>query len=128
MWLGITKYGAARYDAGQLVERVAQANRDIAATAKAGRTEKAQAVETQRSSDAIEIARQAGRADALRHVASLRPSAGIHVDLPSLAGAASGVAGAGEATELDDARACADNTVKAEGWQAWWTNVSAIPR
>jgi hypothetical protein len=38
--------------------------------------------------------------------------------------AASAADGAGEATVLDDLRACADNTVKAEGWRDWWIKIS----
>lgn len=36
--------------------------------------------------------------------------------------------GGGESAELVDARICAENTVKAQMWLAWWQNVSAAPR
>lgn len=34
---------------------------------------------------------------------------------------------AGKDPVLDDARICAENTVKAQGWLDWWKEVSAVP-
>jgi hypothetical protein len=43
------------------------------------------------------------------------------------AGSASG-AGQAAVVSADDLAICAENTVKAEGWQAWWKDVSAVAR
>lgn len=124
-------FGNSRYHSGQLAERAIWQARtaaaELSATKAASKIEQSQVVEQQRSSDAIEVARAAGRADALRHVAGLRQSPDIHIDLPAFAGATEAVAGAGQTAELDDATICADNTVNAEQWQEWWTG-SAVPR
>ncbi len=72
----------------------------------------------------------AARADAAAHAARLRPPAnqgsGSAKALPAVAQAPVGPAGASEAALLDDTESCAANTVKAEVWQAWWTEVSTV--
>jgi hypothetical protein len=71
----------------------------------------------------------AARADAARYAARLRTQAGGGggaADLPAVAGSAGAADGAGETAEMANAEACATAVVKAEGWQDWWTKVSAI--
>lgn len=84
--------------------------------------------------DALSTRLAAARADADRLAARLRRASEADrggasgADLPAVAESAGGTAGAGQAAELDDARTCAENTVKAEGWRAWWQQVTATPR
>jgi len=61
-----------------------------------------------------------------RHRADQGSAGGAY--LPAVADAAGKPVGPGEETQLDDARFCAENTVKAEGWREWWNKVSAAPR
>ena len=114
--------------AGTLAERMAwqtkAAQAQLAALNAKDAQERKDATITRRQSDEIENARDAGRADALRYVASLRQPAAIHDDMPASSYTPGASVAASEATILDDATACADNTVKAEGWQAWWTAIS----
>lgn len=53
---------------------------------------------------------------------------GVRTNLPSAAQPAVDPSVPGPTTELDDARACADAVVKAEGWREWWAQVSEVPR
>lgn len=61
----------------------------------------------------------AGRLRAQRSAGAAAGGAGA-ARLPGASQPATGPVGTGPATELDDARICARNTVLAEGWQAWW--------
>ena len=75
----------------------------------------------------------AARADAARYAERLRSaskapgSGGAAANLPGGPDAPSGPAGAGQTAELD-AIACAENTVKAQGWQDWYASVSKVER
>lgn len=106
-----------------------------AATAKdqanARRVETAQAKASQETSDALLPQLEDARAAARRYADQLRArtaqGAVGQPHLPYAADAALGADAASDPTELD-ALACADAVIKAEGWQAWWKRVVAIPR
>lgn len=132
IWL----YGGARYSAGQLAERAiwqaktaeAQLNDQIHAST----IEAAQTAVTQEQTDDL----KAKLADALA-AARNRPRGLCHAatggsavqSVPEAADASSAASGAGEeAIVASDDAVCAENTVKAQGWQDWWANVSAIER
>ena len=127
--------------AALVVEQAAHARTvaDVkAATAKAHAEDlaHARAVEArnaaiaQETQDDLTTRLAAARADADRFAARLRAQAGAggggeHDAGMSVAAAATGGAdGAGEEAVVD-ARVCAENTVKAEGWREWWLRVSA---
>lgn len=99
--------------------------------AHARATEQRYAAIAQETQDDLTARLAAARADADRYAARLREAAradqgGVsRADLPVAAEPASRADGAGEATELDDARACAEAVTKAEGWREWWGRVSA---
>ena len=139
IWL----YGSARYDAGRLAERAAWQAKTAQATlddlAVKARIDAARAATTQESSDDLKAQLADALARAAAHSAGLRDATSRDRKLANLPGSAepAGAAyGTGEATVLadrsggsgqqviaDDA-ACAENTVKAQGWQAWWRAVS----
>lgn len=126
LWLAITRYGDARYHEGQLAEQVKAGKADLAALAANDRVEREQALITQRKDDDSKTAFEAGRADALRHVAGLRAAPPIY--LPAATAPAAPAVGAGAPAELDDATACADGVVKAEQWRDWWLEQSEVAR
>lgn len=80
----------------------------------------------------LEKERDAARADAARYAARLRNQAaeggGGTAHLSAVAESPGVSAGSGEAAELDDAEACAEAVVKAEGWPAWWIKISEVSR
>lgn len=51
-------------------------------------------------------------------------------DLPQAATAAGSPSGTSQAAELatDDLTICTENTIKLDGWQSWWRQVSTIDR
>lgn len=110
-----------------------QARADDLAHAEAiRRRDAAIAEETQHD---LETKLAAARRDADAYAARLRgvtagadQGSGDRTDMPGAANATGNAAGAGETTELDDARICAVNTVLAEGWRDWWARVSAGER
>jgi len=96
-------------------------------------TEQRYAAIAQERQDDLTKRLAAARADADRYAASLRsaastanPGGGDKPGMPVAATAASGADRAGDATELDDARACAEAVTKAEGWQEWWASVARV--
>ena len=140
IWL----YGSARYDAGRLAERAAwqakaaQATRDDLAVR--ARIDAARVAATQESSDDLKARLADALARAAAHSTQLRDASSRDRELAGLrrpAEPADDVDGAGEAAVLAERRdpfgqqaiaddaACAENTVKAEGWQSWWRAVSA---
>jgi len=129
IWL----YGSARYDAGRLAERVVWEARSARATlddfAAKARLDAARAVATQENSDDLKAQLADALARAARRPAELRDAAARDRGQPAVSGAAepaSAADRAGQAAVMaaDDA-ACAENTVKAKGWQNWWRAVSA---
>jgi hypothetical protein len=140
VWL----YGSARYDAGRLAERVAWQAKTAKATvddlAIKTRLDGARAAATQESSNDLEAKLADALARAARRTGGLRDTAPRGRSKPDMLGAAepaTAVDGTGEAAVLaggsdasrqpivtDDAT-CAENTVKAQGWQDWWGAVSA---
>ena len=76
----------------------------------------------------------AARADADAYVRRVLTKAGTdqggggRADMPGAPDPAGKPAGTGEAAFLDDTRICAENTVKAEGWSAWWASIQNINR
>ena len=128
IWL----YGSARYDAGRLAERVAWQTRSAKATlddlAAKARLDAAHAAATQESSDDLKAKLADALARAAHRPVGLRDAAPRDRDEPHMSGAAEpagATAGAGETAILAaDDSACAENTVKAQGWQDWWRAVS----
>jgi hypothetical protein len=140
IWL----YGSARYDAGRLAERAAWQARTAQATlddlAVKARIDAARATATQESSDDLKAQLADALARAAAHSTRLRdatPRDRDLADLPRPAEPAGVADGAGQAAVLaegwgasgqqaivDDA-VCAENTVKAQGWQDWWRVVPA---
>lgn len=98
--------------------------------------ETAQNTKTQESDNALrtQLADARTRADdlsrRLRNASAQADSGGSGTkDLPRPANAASGANGAGQATVVAaDNIACAENTVKAQGWQDWWHAVADVAR
>jgi len=90
-----------------------------------------------RESSNVDIERQLDEARSLavahardQRLLSAVQTANGRVGQPSMstfADAARRADAAGQTAELDDI-ACAEAVTKAEGWQAWWGKVSAIPR
>lgn len=76
----------------------------------------------------------ASRADADAYVRRVLAKAGTdqggggRAGVPGAAQPAGESAGASEAAFVDDTRICAENTVKAEGWSAWWASIQNINR
>ena len=66
----------------------------------------------------------------LRRAPQADTGGGRGTDLPGTSDAASNLAGASEDAVIPfaDAVICADNSVKAQGWQDWWKSVSVIDR
>lgn len=73
----------------------------------------------------------AARADRVRTAtAKAHPGSGGNPSVPGTANAPLHPVGEGTAAQLHvaDDLICIDNTIKAEGWQDWWKEVSAIER
>jgi len=112
--------------------------RAATAAAKAADIAHKTAVETSHNqttkdmNDAITQRRDAARAIVRRvHTGQTgtNPGSGTGTPVPSPTNTASSPNGAGESAELSEADKliCADNTVKAQGWPAWWKSITAVP-
>ncbi len=141
IWL----YGGERYNAGELAERLAWQAKTAAAERAdeqhIRRVETAHAVATQDSADDLHTKLADAFARAAAHSARLRDAAPGDRDYATMsqpADTAVKADGAGEAAVLAERRdssgqqaivddaACAENTVKAQGWQDWWRAVSGV--
>lgn len=139
--LGVTRSTLDHRTAALKAEQAAHAQ-DIAdvraATAKAQADDlmHARAVETRQAKISQEIQDDltsrlaSARADAARYAERLRAASQAHpgsvaaTDMPGLPDAPSGAAGAGQDAIVDDAAICAENSVKAQGWQDWYRSAS----
>lgn len=67
----------------------------------------------------------------LRNSANPSPRSVGPAGVPETSPAPAGIDGASQSSLLDeveaDAQVCAENTVKAQGWQDWWKQVEAVP-
>jgi len=135
-----TKHGIevqASYDQFQADVRAKTAAAKAADAAHAAQVETAHAKATTESQNDIEKQLAAARAryDALRlhdsqqRPAQARPSGGGGQTVPEAPNASSGAPGAREATILsaEDELACTEAVIKAQGWQDWWKQISAVP-
>ena len=146
--IGLAQGALTERDAAKVALTVTTANyRRATSDAQAADLAHARAVEQRDAAISgkvqhdLETRIASARADADAHARSLRaPGApatapagadrggGGGAGVPRPADAARGAAGARAATELADARACAVGVTLAEGWQRWWSEVSAAPR
>lgn len=78
--------------------------------------------------DADDYARRLRARDAAPAAASADRRGGSAAGVPRPPDATGGAPLPDPATQLADVRACAVNTTVAEGWQRWWTEVTAAPR
>lgn len=86
-------------------------------------------VEIENEADKNIRAQLAAAIDSLRAAKARADSSGSDATgLPGIANAASDTDGAGEASIMDDAMICAENTVKAQGWLDWYSAASAVAR
>ncbi|WP_294390481.1 hypothetical protein [uncultured Sphingomonas sp.] len=140
-----TKYDAAMQRALHAMEITAERLKRIRAEAAAADLAHARAVEAAQSqatleeSDAFQRRLDAARALADGYARQLRGQAAQgaadrggsgSAHQPQAARPAAGAAGAGAMPVLDDGDLliCTENTVKAQGWFAWWKRIRAIPR
>jgi len=138
IWL----YGSARYDAGRLAERAVWQAKTAQATLDdlvvKARVDAARGAATQESSDDLKAKLADALARAAAHSAGLRDATSRDRKLADLHGPAEPAGdadGTGKAAVLDEGRTgsgqqaiaddatCAENTVKAQGWQDWWRAV-----
>jgi hypothetical protein len=116
--------------------KMASAQAQADAEASARRIEASQTRATQEATRDLQTQLAAARAAASAYAARLRVSAGAVTGGASKADSAgatqsAGATAGGGALPLmddDDLLICSENTVKAQGWLAWWRKISAIPR
>lgn len=113
-------------------ERTAAAKADDIAHARV--IEQAQEAARKEAYHDIDEKLAAARADADAYVrrvlakAAADQGGGGRADMPGTPDPAGEPADASEAAFVDDTRICAENTVKAEGWSAWWASIQNINR
>lgn len=99
----------------------------------AASVERAQAVITEEKSNAIEASLAAARADASAYAARLRAASSADKggkrisDLPRSAVASGPTIDPADMADVD-AKACAENTVKAQDWLDWYTAQTKVAR
>lgn len=144
-WVFLAIFFAMWWHRGDVIERK-DAERAALVSEIARKTEQARAedmaharaVEAAQSQVREEVSRDletklaAARAAADDYARRLRDKAaqggGGKPRLPGTPAATVNPVGAGEAADVDDARACADAVIKAEGWQDWFTSIRTIER
>lgn len=143
--LKIASYDAAMQRAKANLDLSAERIRSARASAAASDQARARAIEqfhTQASQEAardIETNQAHARALTAAYARGVRdstqgaPAAGSGGGKADGGGASGPAAGADDAGRMsvvaeDDLRICADNTVKALGWPAWWAKIEAAPK